>query len=309
MDAYTYQGFLALLELRLRQCSGVQFQDFFAKMMGHAHGSDFVPVRTQGQLGDKGCDGYLFSTGEVFACYGTVNGRTPPISTLVDKIHDDAKKSHKHLNPIMKQWAFAHNFIDGVPTDAIIALKDVEQNVLKLPVTQFGLQRFRSVVGSLPEVILRAWLGPVLTEENVSNLDYVELRKVVDNLATSGLRPHSDLHAILPVSAKKLDFNRLTETWQTLLLAGLRNARNVARYFRDNPDPMLGTRAAEVVRAKFLDLESQRLPADDILSALYLSVLGTVTALPERQAAGLALIGYMFETCTLLRDAPQVTEA
>jgi hypothetical protein len=306
VDAYTLQGYLALLELRLRQSSGVQFQDFFSDMMGRAHGSDFVPVRPQGQLGDKGCDGYLFSTGEVFACYGTVNGRTPPVRPLVKKIAEDAGKSHQHLPAIMKGWTFAHNFVDGVPTHAIAALKGVEQQVLKLPVTLFGLQRFRNLAQSLPEHILRDWLGPVLTEESVSSLDYAELRKVVDTLAATGLRPPPDLQTISPVSSEKLDFNQLNHTWQTLLLAGLRNARNVSHYFRENSDPMLGTRTAIVVRTKFLDLESQRLGANDILTELYMSVLGTVNSRPERQAAALALIGYMFETCTLLREGPQL---
>lgn len=47
------------LELRLRQCHGDEFQDFFSIVMGLLHGSNFVRVRAYGNLGDKGCDGYL----------------------------------------------------------------------------------------------------------------------------------------------------------------------------------------------------------------------------------------------------------
>ena len=56
------------LELKLRRVSGVAFQDFFADVMTRAHGDDFIATRPRGQLGDKGCDGYLTSCGRVFAC-------------------------------------------------------------------------------------------------------------------------------------------------------------------------------------------------------------------------------------------------
>jgi hypothetical protein len=62
------------LELKLRKCSRDAFQDFFSKLMERLHGSDFIRVRAFGKLGDKGCDGYLQSTGKVFACYGAING-------------------------------------------------------------------------------------------------------------------------------------------------------------------------------------------------------------------------------------------
>ena len=47
------------LRLKLRQSSGDQFQQFFSLLMEQLHGSDFVRIRPFGQLGDKGCDGYL----------------------------------------------------------------------------------------------------------------------------------------------------------------------------------------------------------------------------------------------------------
>ena len=62
------------LELKLRKCNGDAFQDFFSTVMSRVHGDDFVRVRPMGQIGDKGCDGYLRSSGQVFACYGALDG-------------------------------------------------------------------------------------------------------------------------------------------------------------------------------------------------------------------------------------------
>ena len=62
------------LELRLRKANSDAFQDFFSTVMGLLHGDDFVRVRPYGALGDKGCDGYLHSVGQLFQCYGALAG-------------------------------------------------------------------------------------------------------------------------------------------------------------------------------------------------------------------------------------------
>jgi hypothetical protein len=58
------------LRLKLRQSLGDAFQDFFSEVMEKLHGSNFIRVRPFGQKGDKGCDGYLQPSGQLFQCYG-----------------------------------------------------------------------------------------------------------------------------------------------------------------------------------------------------------------------------------------------
>ena len=77
------------LELKLRKCNGESFQDFFADVMAKVHSSDYVRVRPFGSAGDKGCDGYLQSSGQVFACYGALNGSAGRVSYLIGKMGDD----------------------------------------------------------------------------------------------------------------------------------------------------------------------------------------------------------------------------
>ena len=57
--------------------------------MSKRHGSDYVRVRAYGRRGDKGCDGYLQSSGQVFACYGALNGELGRVSYLVEKMEED----------------------------------------------------------------------------------------------------------------------------------------------------------------------------------------------------------------------------
>jgi hypothetical protein len=112
-------GWRIALELRLRRCSGTAFQDFFGDVMSKRHGSDYVRVRAYGRLGDKGCDGYLQSSGQVFACYGALNGELGRVSYLVKKMEEDFCKASAALASIMKEWHMVHNLVDGLPVEAV----------------------------------------------------------------------------------------------------------------------------------------------------------------------------------------------
>jgi hypothetical protein len=305
-EPYTREAWRALLELQLRRSSGIQFQDYFSKIMSRAYGENFVRTRPHGQLGDRGCDGYLQQSGLVYACYGTVNGRTPVMSELLSKIDDDAKKSSKFLSSIQKGWCFTHNFVDGVPTDVILALKKVESDIVKVPVAMFGPESFANLVLELPENQIIALLGPAITERDIANIDYAEVRQVVSELSTQGMNPLPEAQSIRPVSSQKLSYNALSGTWQTLLIGGIRNATSIEKYFSSNASPMLESRVAQTVRGKFLALQLQNLSGDEVLTEVYAMLLGSVNARPERQVAALALMGHFFETCTLLNDVPEV---
>ena len=71
--------------------------------MGKLHGDDYVRTRPFGKLGDKGCDGYLQSTGDVFACYGALNADAGKVAYLIEKMKSDFEKAKKALSGIMKR--------------------------------------------------------------------------------------------------------------------------------------------------------------------------------------------------------------
>jgi hypothetical protein len=115
------------LELKLRKSSGDAFQNFFSDLMGKRHGDDYVRTRPFGKLGDKGCDGYLQSTGDVFQCYGAINADTGKVDYLIGKMEEDFLKAKTALSGIMKQWHMVHNLVDGLPTEAILKMEEMRQ--------------------------------------------------------------------------------------------------------------------------------------------------------------------------------------
>ena len=118
------------LELKLRRCNGDAFQDFFSNVMVASHGDDFVWVRAFGKLGDKGCDGYLQSCGQVYQCYGALNGSTK-VKTLIANMKTDFAKALAGVPSIMKQWYMVHNMVDGLPSDALTALEELKSSNAK----------------------------------------------------------------------------------------------------------------------------------------------------------------------------------
>jgi hypothetical protein len=76
-------------DVKIRNAYGTAFQDFFSTVMEKLHGDDFVRVRSFGSLGDKGCDGYLSSNGQVFQCYGKLEDAPPNAAGIVKKLEFD----------------------------------------------------------------------------------------------------------------------------------------------------------------------------------------------------------------------------
>ena len=151
------------LELKMRKCSGDAFQDFFSAVMEKVHGTDYVRVRPFGKLGDKGCDGYVRSSGQVFQCYGALNGSMEKVSYLIGKMEEDFKKAANKIPDIMKEWHMVHNLVDGLPIEAIEMLEKLKKSDGTRAFGFIGYEGFEHRVFMLPESEIEHLLGKVAT--------------------------------------------------------------------------------------------------------------------------------------------------
>jgi hypothetical protein len=159
------------LELRLRQFHGDSFQEFFSVVMGHLHGSDYVRVRAYGKLGDKGCDGYLQSNGQLFQCYGALNGETNRVATLIKKIKDDFTTAKTKLGGIMKEWHLVLNLVDGAPVEAIETLEALKVANPSIKIGLIGKEGIEERVFELSGERIASLLGPSATPVEAKTLD------------------------------------------------------------------------------------------------------------------------------------------
>lgn len=293
------------LERRLRHCSGESFQQFFGDVMTLAHGDDFVRVRPFGRLGDKSCDGYLRTTGQLFQCFGALNGQTRQVSKLVMKIKENFLTATSALPSLMKEWHFVNNLIDGMPVEAVTTLKTLACEHPMLKVAFFGLESFAEVIFKLKKDQIAALLGPAASQADSDNLDVAVLRALIRDLGSAA--DAVDFHPVdlRPAPLDKLNYNHLPNHWKMLISGGWMNTPLVAEHFAQPRDPMLEERIATLFGTRYDYLKAQLLSPGDIMAALFDLVTGIGHVKPQQQVAAQALLAYLFENCHIFEREPE----
>jgi len=290
------------LELKLRKANGDAFQEFFSSLMGKLHGDDFARIRPFGSLGDKGCDGYLQSTGEVFQCYGALNGDGGKVAYLIGKMAEDYAKAAKALPSIMKAWTMVHNLVDGLPIEAVEQLEALRKSNPDCEFSFVGKEGFELRLFSLDDGQIEELLGVAANNQDAFSFQASELRDLVVALMQAADDASSPLVVIRTVPADKLQLNKLPGHWCRLIEGGWQNAHLVSEYLARHRDPMTGEKIAKIFRARYAYLKSQGLQPAAIMSSLYEMVTGAGTVAAPRQVAAQALLAHLFESCDIFED-------
>lgn len=290
------------LRLKLRQSSGDAFQTFFSDVMEKLHGSDFVHVRPFGQKGDKGCDGYLQSSGQIYQCYGAVNGDKSKVSYLIGKMEEDFAKAKKKLSAIMKEWHMVHNLVDGLPIDAVETLEKLRKKNPEIVFGFIGLEGFEQRIIGLDKDQIEEILGPAATNQDALNLQVAELRDLISGVVSATEKSDPKLAVIAPVPADKLDANDLPEHWKSLISGGWQNAHIVSSYIDQHHDPLIGQTIADMFSARYKYLRAQGLTPASIMDGLYEFVTGVGSVATARQVAAQALLAHLFESCDIFEN-------
>lgn len=293
------------LELKLRQCNGDAFQDFFSRVMAQLHGDDFIRVRPFGALGDKGCDGYLNSSGQLYQCYGALNGEPKQVSTLTNKITTDYGKAATNLPTIMREWYMVHNLVEGLPVEALTTVKALEEANKTIRFGFVGLEGFAERIFSLPQQQIALLLGPAATDHDAKNLDITTLRRLVHDLSIAADATAVGPVDLRPVPRDKLIFNALPNHWKSLISGGWQNSHFVATYFDRHPNPLMGDKVAKLFGSRYVELKMQQLSPGDIMASLYELVTGIGKVLPQQQVSAQALLAFLFENCDIFEREPE----
>jgi hypothetical protein len=296
-----------VLELKLRKSNGDAFQDFFSTVMGLLHGDDFVRVRPYGGLGDKGCDGYLRSSGQLFQCYGALAGELKQVATVTTKMAADFAKALKNLTAIMNEWHMVHNIADGLPVEALTTMRELENANPAIKFGFVGIEGFSERIFRLQPLQIESLLGPAASDANATNLDAAALRDLVQHLRSEADAIDFDSQDLRPVPPHKLTYNNLPNHWKQLIAGGWRNAHLVSQYFDRHADPLTGERIAKLFRDRYEYLKAQRLSPGDIMTSLYELVTGIGSVPPQKQVAAQSLLAFLFENCDIFEREPVAT--
>ena len=291
-----------LLELKLRRASGNQFQVFFGDIMEEKRGNDYVRVKPYGKLGDKGCDGYLESTGSVFACYGAQNGVAGSVSYLISKMTDDFGKAKSNLGDIMRSWHMVHNIIEGLPVETIQKINALKKENTDIELSLLGPPNIADIMAAFSESGLEKFLGPAARNKDFRNLQMSEVKELVDaNVSVTTTPPMTDL--IDPVSFQKIQTNHIPAHWAALLQGGRMNEHHIQDYFQEHQIPTRGETLAAIFRDRYAELVAERLSPGAILDRLFIKIVGSEEVNRSRQVAAYTLLAYLFERCDIFENA------
>lgn len=272
--------------------------------MGLLHGDDFVRIRPYGSLGDKGCDGYLQSNGQLFQCYGALAGELKQVATLTTKMTDDFAKALKNLGAIMKEWHMVHNIADGLPVEAVIKMNALKDANPSLAFGFVGMEGFSERVFRLQPFQIESLLGPAASDMDAASLNTATLRDLVQHLRSEADAIDFNAQDLRPVPLHKLTYNNLPNHWKQLIAGGWKNAHIVGQYFDRHPDPLTGERIAKLFRDRYDYLKAQLLNPGDIMASLYELVTGIGTVPPQKQVAVQSLLAFLFENCDIFEREP-----
>jgi hypothetical protein len=294
------------LELKLRRSSGVGFQDFFADVMSRAHGDDFVPIRPRGRAGDKGCDGYLASSGRVFACYGKQDDASPSVSSILAKMDGDYAKACAHLKGLLKEWCFVHNMLDGTPTDAtVIKLGQMKAANPQHSFPVMGRAGFEERIFAMSEADVISLIGTAVSAEDTRNMKLEVVAELVNGImAAVEDAPFDPFPEPKPVPADKLAFNQLPLHWCHTIRSQMANAKIVEGYFGRHHDTQRGPKIAAIFTGRYRLLKAQELSPNSIMGNLYEGIVGIGTVTNDRIVAAQAVLAFLFDACDIFEDKP-----
>jgi hypothetical protein len=175
-------------------------------------------VQAFGQLGDKGCDGYLVSTGQVFQCYGAMNGETHQVARLTKKMKDDFATAKTKLTGSCRN-GMVLNLVDGLPMSCQALWNRRREPEYQVRVHQQGFEGV-SLRGRRTDCIAARSCGNAGRRQEP---DVATLKALVNELVMTDLPPSK------PISGRfrsGSSHNELPWHWQLLCAAAGRMHRS-----------------------------------------------------------------------------------
>ena len=271
------------------------FQDWFVALAGHAFGPDFEPVRPYGNQGDWKCDGRQLSTGTIFQCYAP---ETEKDQEIIVKINDDFQGALAKWPEFIHAWTFVHNDPRGVPPAVADHLDQMRQSDPQIKFEIWSEPQLFALFNKMNSDAKHLMFGAVPNQSLVDELALKDLKPVIDALERSDPDPLVGLPP--PPSVQKLEKNALSTEAAELLRIGRRRVRLVETYLQKIGPVERGEKIAEAFRTQYANLKSLDLSADQVF--MHLQKYAGVWGEPRHQAAAMAVLAYLFDSCDIFED-------
>jgi hypothetical protein len=290
-----------LLTMKFHELNEDEFETFFQDLMV-ARYDDFVDVRTAGNLGDMGSDGFSLYCGKLYACYG------PQVfdeSNVKKKFEGDLEKAKIKRKGQFDKFVFVHNDLRGVhpKVSALVALAAKQNAAIKFEI--FGFRKFRDEVMKLDRSQVEDLLGMELPVQDVTyRIGLEELDPLLEHLGENRVRPDSSLSVEAP-SELKLDYNNFNDDTREEILRFLHLGTIIDEYYASRIDVTERDEVASGFRQEYERLRQESSDPEMIVWRLEDYILGNASVPPRQRNAAKAVITYFFQTCDIFDNPPK----
>lgn len=299
MDSVAYEWYNLKFRNAVLEKDGNEYQDFFSDIMEKRYPGDFHRIRPWGDRGDEKNDGYWRSKHTVFQVYAPNNMNA---TKAISKIEEDFKGALEHWSDWMHGWVFVHNSRKGLAPPIEKKLLELEAAHSTVKIYWWGPEALWKQAFELKEPELALLLGGFApTSRHIVNIRYDDVQEVLQNIARREPPLSQDIR---PVPPDKLQYNRLSESVQQLLVVGMWKTDLVKNFFQDHINPLYEAQIAAAFSQEYKNLRELEPEPDMIFQKLQYFTGGQEQGTPGYQAAVLAVLAYFFEQCDIFERPP-----
>ena len=289
--AHTY------FKLKIYQKDGYEFQDFFTSIM-NKYDSEFTPIKTQGNIGDRKNDGYIPSKGIYYQVYAP---ERIDATETINKIENDIDGLIKYWNDVcpIKEYNFVINdkYKGAYPTinEKILEVGKKYNITAKLLLAS----QIENIFFQLKDEEIIEILGSIITVP-MENLSFNSLNDVIEGIMKLPFK--IDELLITPAEMEeKIRFNNLNQEISNILNQHSIYTGQLEEYFSNK-----GNFEREKVQQILTGIyEESRKNIDDIADAnsvRFFYIVDKIT--PEKANVSIMnaiyiLMSYYFETCDI----------
>ncbi|MEH0970248.1 ABC-three component system protein [Micromonospora sp. CPCC 205546] len=281
------------------------FENFFHGLMCLRH-SDFVDVRTHGNIGDLSADGLRLHDARLYACYAP---EVFDASKVKSKFESDLAGALAKRPGEFDVFVFVHNDARGLHPEVTRLLSQARKAHDTLEFEQMGPRHMLRELYKLVKHEIEDLFGAeIKVHDVVYGMGLDDLRPLLDHLIEHRRRGATPAPAG-EVSDLKMDYNRLDDDHRELLRLGMRHTYLIEQYYGTIDDVTERDEVAVDFNEYYRSVAQEYDAPEDVFRKLQEYVAGNERGALSMERALWVVLAYFFERCDIFREPPPAGES
>lgn len=234
MDKNTRNIVRLLFQNKVYSYDGAAFETFFTQIM-QCHSHHFMPVKPQGQYGDRKNDGFDKTMGTYYQVYAPENITIKQKETIEKLVADFAGlySYWQAIVPINLFYFVVNDKYKGVYPSLYEELSKIEKTYTPIKANPLLAKNLEDIFLSLDETAIEDVLGTIPAQYN-GDVEFGVMKDVVDFLLKVETKPQQEIVPLNPNFDNKITFNSLSNSVASYLRSHRINEHVINDFFQYN---------------------------------------------------------------------------